>query len=458
MKKSLRIEAIHPGYVAELFELDKYFAADHSGLEQKLMSDSYNDDDAEGEKPYSIIDGIGVYKISGPIMQAGTWLTRYFGYADYEGIRNDLIAMGADPAVQEILILMASPGGTVFGVTNAAEAIARVGKVKDVYVYTGSNCCSGAYWLAAPAKEIIAAPEAQVGSIGVIVTHVSYEKQIEEDGVKVTVIKSDELKAVGGPYKDLTEKEVAHIQARVDTYSDMFHDHVQKNRPQVRLSSMKGQEFVGQDALQYGLIDAVMSYDDAIDHIKSQRQTTQTGGYTTMKMTAETLRAALEAGQTLADLGLTEEESEQILAEQAVPEGEGEQALAPEGAGENAEGSEGEDLAAPELEALAAKLAEAEARATVAEAALETAKAEAESMRGIVVEVFNNRRVALGLAKLDVEAMSLTTLLSDYQATTEQFKKSFKIGGSLKPEATKPPPSAIQDSVHASLLQAAATR
>lgn len=463
MHKTIRIEAIHAGYAAEL--VDAY---------EEMRKHACDDCSEYGSEPktYSIADGVGIYKIDGPLLSSGNAFTRWFGYADYEGIRNDLLAMAKDPEVQEILVMMASPGGSVFGVSNASEAFKKVGAVKDIYVYTGKNCCSGAYWLAAGAKEIIAAPEAELGSIGVIVTHFSYQKQIEEDGVKVTVIKTAELKAVGGPYTDLTEKEISHIQAQAEQYDDLFHEHIQATRPSVKLSSMKGQTFIGAEAVRMGLADAVMSYDDAIQHIRSQRKTTQTGGYN-MKMTAEKLRAALDAGETLATLGLTEEEGNEILA--SAPEvdgGELEVDAAKKGGKKGGKGGgcadpeagEGEteggaammsmpqaefDVMVAELEGTKVSLAAAEATATKATAA-------AEKMRTIVSEVFNNRRVAMGLNKIDVSAMSLETLLSDYEATTTEFNKSFKIGGSLAQKPAEPPKSVVSDSVHAGHLQAAA--
>lgn len=451
MKRAFRIEAIHPSYAVELAERQQT-------IEKKMLDDDGSGREERDDANYTVNDGIGVYKIDGPLLSSGNFWTRWLGYADYESVRNDLLAMANDPEVKDILVMMASPGGSVFGVSNASEAFAKVGAIKPITVYTEKNCCSGAYWLAANAKEIVVAPEAEVGSIGVIVTHVSYEKMLEEDGIKVTVIKSDELKAVGGPYTDLTEKEVAHIQAQVDQYADLFHDHIQAARPQVRLSGMKGQTFIGAEAVRMGLADAVMSYDAVINHIKTQRKPTQTGGYN-MKMTAEQLRAALDAGKTLADIGLTEEERDEILATATTPPAEG--AEGAEGKGSSTEGegegAEPEMVGMPvaEFEAMQAEMTAMAGKIEAAEAKAAAAVETSEKMRGIVTEVFNNRRLALGLTKIDVSKVSLDTLLADFAATTEQFNSSFKIGGSIKPPEKVEPKSIITDSVHAGLLQAA---
>lgn len=300
---------------------------------------------------------------------------------------------------------------------------------------------------------MIGSPESEWGSIGVIVTHFSYEKMLEEDGIKVTTIKSAELKAVGGPYKDLSEKEVDHIKAQVDQYNDLFQEHVRSNRPSVRLSSMKGETYIGQEALRMGLIDAVMSYDQTIEYIKSKRtKQTQTGGYR-MKMTAEELKVALEAGATLESLGLTDEEAQQIAA--SVENAEEPAATIEEVTEPVVEVPELQAQLSALTEQLTAKEAELEATKEALAKVEADAKHSAE-MRTIVENIMNDRRVALKLSKLDFSAFSTESLLTDFKAVTEQFNTAFKTGGLFTKKEVKQTPAVATDRVHASLLDAAA--
>lgn len=456
MKKTITVEAIHGLYAGELghalSKVDTMMEA-WAGREEELSP-------TETEKNYGVVDGVGIYRINGPLLSTGNWLTRYFGMGSYEDLRADLLQMSADPDVQEILLMIGSPGGSVFGITDAAEVIKKIDKTSTpVFAYSAKNAASGAYWLASCARTLIGAPESEWGSIGVIVTHASYEKQLEEDGVKITVIKSDELKAVGGPYRDLTDKEIAHIQDQVDQYSDLFHNHVQSVRPQVKLSSMKGQTFIGAEAQRMGLIDAVMSYDQVIDYIKGQRTpTTQTGGYR-MKMTAGQLTAAIDAGKTLEDLGITQAEADEIMASAAATsEGTGDGASAM-----TTEGSMEVDVEKEEMQAQIAALTEDLEKAQIEVTELTEKLAEAQEstvtaeMRGIVISVLNNRRVALGLAKVEMEAFSDASILADYKAVTEQFEKAMVVGGvfNQKPKM-EAPPAVVKTSTEAGLMQAAA--
>jgi len=451
MKKTLSIEAVHSLYAGEL----GHALSQISDYTEKFKIQMEEGIPAEDQKPYIIVDGIAIYRISGPLLSNGSWFSRYLGYSAYDDIRTDLMKAASDPDVKEILLYMGTPGGSVFGVTDASDALSKVGAIKPLYVYSSKNVASGGYWLAANARTLIASPESEWGSIGVIVTHFSYEKMLEEDGINVTVIKSDELKAVGGPYKDLTDKEISHIKSQVDQYNDLFHKHVKSKRPGVRLSSMKGETFIGEEALRMGLVDAVMSYDQTINYIKSKRKvTTQTGGYN-MKMTAEELKSALEAGATLESLGITEEEAAEIQASMEEPTPEASETETPEASVEIPEVGALQEKILALSQQISDKDAEIERlKADVAQASSD--KALVAEMKSAISDMINNRRVALQLTKIDFSAFSAESLMADYKAITAQFDTAFKTGGLFAKKEEKQQPKVATNSVHARLLDAAA--
>ena len=468
MKNTIQIEAMHGLRIGELLELEQKISAfdldklaARPDLYKGLNCAIDGGDDEEVLAPYQIIDGIAIIGINGPLLSTSTFFSKWLGYASYPDIRSWVMQAASDPDVKDILLMIGSPGGSVFGITDGTEAIRKVNTIKPVYAYTNKNCCSAAYWLASAASEIMASPESETGSIGVIVTHASHEKQLENEGIKITILRSSELKAIGGPYKDLTDKEIAHIQEQVDTFNNLFQEQVKTARPQVKFSAMNGQTFIGADALQQGLVDKVCSYDDTVAYIQAKRPktTTQVGGYS-MRITADQLRVALDAGKTLEDLGLTQEEMDEIMA--SVTEAEP-GASAVSGGDQQDPGvvepdAEGEGLdTSAELQALQATVEAQQleiAALTEQKATFEAASAE---MKEIIIGVLNNRRIALGLTKIDMEAFSLPSILADYKAVSAEFDKSFKTGGVFKqkPEETKTV-SVATDRAHAGLLQAAA--
>ncbi|MCB6403127.1 S49 family peptidase, partial [Schaalia odontolytica] len=80
--------------------------------------------------------------------------------------------------------------------------------------------CSAAYALASSAEEIIASPDADVGSIGVIMVHQELTKAFEKNGVTINVIKAGEFKGMGSPFQALSEESKERLQKRInDTYA-----------------------------------------------------------------------------------------------------------------------------------------------------------------------------------------------------------------------------------------------
>ena len=453
--------------------LDRLITNSDVNLQKSLDKQVYSSDcsDEEGEEAlYKVINGTAIINISGPLLSTSSFWSKWLGYTSYQDIRAQVMAAAANPEVQDIMLMMATPGGSVFGITDGADAISKANAIKPVYAYSNQNCCSAGYWLACATREIITSPESETGSIGVIVVHKSFEKQLESDGIKITEIKSSALKAVGGPFHDLTEQERSHIQEQVSQLNDLFQTHVHACRPQVKYSAMNGQTFFGAEAVKNGIVDKIMTYDQVMQYIQSKRTSTQNGGYG-MKMTAVQLQTALDAGQTLADLQLSEDEAKEILA--AKPEvTEAEVAAEDDGAKKGKGKGKGKGgCATPEDEtALSALTEQLTAQATIIadkdkqiadlQSQVTDFEAHAADLKKIVAEVTTNRRVALGLmGSVDLTTFTVPTLLAEYSAITEQFSKAMKIGGLFggkdTTKTTPPAPVAVAgDSIENGRLQA----
>jgi len=167
--------------------------------------------------------------------------------------------------VTTILLDVDSPGGVVGGVPELADLIADVDETKRVTAFTEGQMCSAAYWLACGAREIIATPSSEVGSIGVYMPWMDSTAAFAAQGVKVEVIKNTggTFKGMGMPGTSLTDDQRAHLQDRVDEIFGMFADHVTANR-HTSTEAMRGQTFMGKSAKKAGLVDRVGSYQTAV--------------------------------------------------------------------------------------------------------------------------------------------------------------------------------------------------
>lgn len=228
---------------------------------------------------------IGIVEIAGPMDQRPHPFAHLMGYGpSYVEIGAALDHLATDRTVSAIVLDVDSPGGVVAGVQGLSDRIKA--SVKPVYVYSGGDLASAAYWLASGAAEIWAAPTAQVGSIGVIATHVDLSGRDERAGIRRTHLTAGRYKAAGSPSGPLDDASRDYLQSRIDQVYAIFRGDVASSRPVDAADAelwADGRVFLAQEALWAGLIDRVSPHlGDLITHVEEKMTDT---------MTAATLRA-----------------------------------------------------------------------------------------------------------------------------------------------------------------------
>lgn len=213
---------------------------------------------AEAKCPVETVDGVAVIGIAGIVEKDPLFS---FWTADVDKVREAVEAAAADDGVQAIVLDFDSPGGGVCGVPELADAIAAVGK--PVVAYTDSEMCSAAYWMAAGADAILAAPSAAVGSVGCYCAIVDTSAAATKEGIKVNLIASGTFKGAGYPGTPVSDEQLALFRDRVVEVAEEFKAHVRAHR-EVADEDLEGQAFSGRKAEENGMIDALGSLDDAI--------------------------------------------------------------------------------------------------------------------------------------------------------------------------------------------------
>lgn len=184
----------------------------------------------------------------------------------------------ADPAVGSILLDVDSPGGTIPGVPEAADAVWEAREAKPVVALANATMASAAYWIASQAHEIVAIPSAldrSIGSIGVFTVHQDLSEHLAKEGVKMTIIKAGEHKAEGNPFEPLTDELHAEIQAGVDTAYAAFVKAVARGRG-VKASEVKsgfgqGRALSAVDAKAAGMIDRIDTMEGTLARLAGRK-------------------------------------------------------------------------------------------------------------------------------------------------------------------------------------------
>lgn len=208
-------------------------------------------------KPFVFSNGMAFIPVQGLLLHRYNYA--WEGATGYEYIRQRFDAALADPDVKGIVFDVNSPGGQVAGNFELADHIAANNTKKPMMALVDNAAYSGGYSLASAVGRVVAAPSGGVGSIGVVMMHVSVSRLYEKSGVDVSLIFAGKHKVDGSPFRELTDAARARFQASVDTSYDNFVSLVSRNR------KMKAEDVRATEALTYdapeakrlGLVDAV---------------------------------------------------------------------------------------------------------------------------------------------------------------------------------------------------------
>lgn len=184
----------------------------------------------------------------------------WFTDTDYGAIRAGVRRALADPSVRTVDIVIDSPGGSVLGLPETADAIHAANRIKPVRAFVTGIAASAAYWLASQASTITLTPSGEVGSVGVLDLHADISKALENQGVKLTAVTAGEHKVERAPFTPLSDDAKAHMQNAVNAWYGDFLSTVRRGRG-ARVSANGnyggGRMLSSRDALAAGMVDFV---------------------------------------------------------------------------------------------------------------------------------------------------------------------------------------------------------
>lgn len=215
-----------------------------------------------------IRNGVAVLPVVGPIIRRATLFSDISGATSLDSLSRDFNAALNNSSVQSILLDIDSPGGEVAGIDEFAQMIAD--SPKPVVAYVESLAASAGYWIASAAGEIVAAPTASLGCIGVVA-------RVKNPDAK----KAADLEFVSSqsPKKRPnlnTEAGRSQLQEHVDHMAEVFVSTVARNRgvSEEKVTSDFGQGgvLVGRRAVDAGLADKLGSFESTLSDLAMGKQ------------------------------------------------------------------------------------------------------------------------------------------------------------------------------------------
>lgn len=164
----------------------------------------------------------------------------------------------------EVLVRLESEGGLVHAYGLAASQLARF-KARGIRVTVSVDkvAASGGYMMACVADQIVAAPFAVLGSIGVIAQLPNFNRLLKKLDVDYELHTAGEFKrtlTLFGPNSDEGREK---FREELEQTHELFKQFVAEHRPQLDLAKVAtGEHWFGAQALALKLIDTIQTSDD----------------------------------------------------------------------------------------------------------------------------------------------------------------------------------------------------
>lgn len=193
-----------------------------------------------------------------------------------DNIINFIEDADADSSVSAIVLKINSPGGTPVASEEIARAVREADKPTVAFIRDIS--ASGAYWVASSADWIIANRMSITGSIGVYASQLEFGGLMDMYNVTYQRMVAGKYKDIGTPYRKMTEEEATLLQIQLDRMHSYFVQEVATNRGLSQKETeyiATGMFYLGDEALELGLIDELGGKKEVIAHLKEELGVTE---------------------------------------------------------------------------------------------------------------------------------------------------------------------------------------
>lgn len=224
----------------------------------------------------TVKSGIAFLQLEG-VMQKG--FSKYGGASTIE-LRKQIRAAVESKDVEQILLSVDTPGGSVSGNNELAQEIEKAASIKPFIVQVEDLNASAGVWATAHATAIYSNATAEIGSIGTMAMVHDTSEAYKREGVKVHMISTGDMKGAFADGTPITDAMLENLQSKINSYNEFFLSAVSKGRD-IEMSALKkiatGETFLASEALELGLIDGIQTPEQTVsnmlDEISAARHT-----------------------------------------------------------------------------------------------------------------------------------------------------------------------------------------
>jgi serine protease SohB len=184
----------------------------------------------------------------------------------------DAVLIAARPELDEVVLRLQSPGGTVtgYGLASAEISRLRARKIK-VTASVDQVAASGGYMMACAADRIVAAPFALIGSIGVVASAPNLHRLLKKNDIDYEELTAGEFKRTLSILGEITPAGREHALEKIEDIHAAFKTLVAERRPGADIARIaNGDVWLAREALGLGLVDALATGDDLLFQLKDE--------------------------------------------------------------------------------------------------------------------------------------------------------------------------------------------
>ncbi|MBK9264475.1 MAG: signal peptide peptidase SppA [Polyangiaceae bacterium] len=209
---------------------------------------------------------VGLVEVHGPIVSQVRFSMG--AIASEHAVVRAIRAARVNPRIAAVVLHVDSPGGSAIASDRIHHEVERLASEKPVVAYLSNVAASGGYYVAAPARAIVAQPQTITGSIGVVATHFVLRGLLDKLGVSTDVVKRGARADLNSPVRPLEDAERSVLEREVDAFYKTFVSVVARGRKRSVEDIEKlaqGRIYSGTEALARGLVDELGGLDRAIE-------------------------------------------------------------------------------------------------------------------------------------------------------------------------------------------------
>ncbi|AVH48201.1 MULTISPECIES: protease SohB [Acinetobacter] len=175
-----------------------------------------------------------------------------------------LILATAKAGRDRVVVRLESPGGMVHGYGLAAAQLVRLRDAGfHLTICVDKVAASGGYMMACIGSEIVSAPFAILGSIGVVAQVPNFNRLLKEKNIDFEMYTAGQYKRTVTMFGENTEEGKAKFEEELQQTHVLFKHFVEKYRPQLNVEKVAtGEHWYGQDALDLNLVDKLQTSDE----------------------------------------------------------------------------------------------------------------------------------------------------------------------------------------------------